>query len=211
MPQREKVQQQKEDEFWKEHYPKLQRYCYFLAQNRWDGDDIAHETFLKALKYPNLNSALLNKIAYNHLVDTLRKRKHETLDLEKITFSIDYNFETITDAVAFLLQKFTPKQAIVFLLKEAFQYQIKEIASLLETTEMAVKAILNRARKCLEKDFSLDSFWEEEERERLSDLFYEALKSQDPTVLIVSIPTIHSLQTVPKGFAPSSSTLYMAA
>lgn len=210
MPHFEKVHQDMEDRFWKEQYPKLQRYCRFLAQNHWDGDDIAHETFLKALRYPNPTSALLNKIAYHHWVDVLRKRKHETLDLEKIDTAGESKFENIGEAVDYLLKHFTPKQAVVFLLKEAFQYKAKEIAEALETTETAVKAILNRAKKCLEKDFNLENYWDEEERELMADLFYQALKSQDPAILIVSIPTIKSFTNIPKGFSPSS-TLCMAA
>jgi DNA-directed RNA polymerase specialized sigma24 family protein len=69
--------------FWMEYYPKLQRYCRFLAQDIWDGDDIAQETFLKALKYnpyqQKMSSALLNKIAYHHWIDLTRKRKTKPL------------------------------------------------------------------------------------------------------------------------------------
>ncbi|WP_225049478.1 sigma factor [Priestia megaterium] len=70
-----------DDVCWNEHYPKLQQYCRFLTQNAWDGDDIAQETYLKAQRYKgeehNLSSALLNKIAYHHWIDLLRKRKRE--------------------------------------------------------------------------------------------------------------------------------------
>jgi predicted transcriptional regulator len=122
--------------------------------------------------------------------------------------------DDLTASVELLLKQFTPKQAIIYLLKEAFQYQAKEIADILDTTEMAVKSILHRAKKRLEKDHAADSFWNEEEREQLSDLFYEALKTQDPTILIQSIPTLKSIMDVPalmvKNYSPSS-TLCMAA
>lgn len=72
-----------EESIWLEYYPKLQRYCHFLAQNQWDGDDIAQETILKALKHYTLDekmsSALLNKMAYNHWIDQIRKRKMNRL------------------------------------------------------------------------------------------------------------------------------------
>ncbi|RFU63506.1 sigma factor [Peribacillus glennii] len=32
-------------------YPALQRYCRFLARNEWDGDDIAQEAILKAIRH----------------------------------------------------------------------------------------------------------------------------------------------------------------
>jgi RNA polymerase sigma-70 factor (ECF subfamily) len=206
-------------EFWKEYYPKLQRYCHFLTQNPWDGDDIAQETFLKALKYSlsqqKMTSALLNKIAYHHWVDLLRKRKNESIESDPATQELINQADDIVNSVELLLKQFTPKQAVIFLLKEAFQYKTKEIAAILDTTEVAVKANLHRAKKRLEKEaLSVASFWDEEEREQLSELFYEALKNQDPTVLIESIPSIKSVIEVPKlvskTYSPSS-TLCMAA
>lgn len=191
-----------DDPFWKEHYPKLQRYCRFLTQNTWDGDDIAQETYLKALKYQQkMSLALLNKIAYHHWIDMLRKRKHETIDSEIDGQTL---ISQSDETVELLLKQFTPKQAVIFLLKEAFQYQLKEIADILGTTEMAVKANLHRAKKRLEKDkgeeqsFSVDTFWNEEERELLTDLFKESLLDEDPSVLIKAIPTLQGINDEPK-------------
>jgi RNA polymerase sigma-70 factor (ECF subfamily) len=119
--------------------------------------------------------------------------------------------DDIIASVDLLLKQFTPKQAIIFLLKEAFQYQAKEIADILDTTEIAVKSILHRAKKRLEKDNEADSFWNEEEREQLADLFYETLKTQDPTRLIQSIPTIMNVPKLKVNSYSPSSTLCMAA
>ncbi|WML26932.1 sigma-70 family RNA polymerase sigma factor [Neobacillus sp. OS1-33] len=188
------------EDFWIENYPKLQRYCHFLTRNGWDGDEIAQETFIKALKYcsnqQKMSTALLNKIAYNHWVDMLRKRKKETVEanLDSANTALTNSLDDTRELVDILLKNFTPNQAIIFLLKEGFQYQLKEIASILDSTEMAVKSNLHRAKKRLEKIneeqqfLSAETFWEENEREQLSDLFYEALKNQDPTILIESIP-----------------------
>jgi RNA polymerase sigma factor (sigma-70 family) len=188
------------EDFWIENYPKLQRYCHFLTRNGWDGDEIAQETFIKALKYcsnqQKMSTALLNKIAYNHWVDMLRRRKKETVEanLDSANTALTNSLDDTRELVDILLKNFTPNQAIIFLLKEGFQYQLKEIASILDSTEMAVKSNLHRAKKRLEKIneeqqfLSAETFWDENEREQLSDLFYEALKNQDPTILIESIP-----------------------
>lgn len=211
------------DSFWAEHYPKLQRYCHFLTQNVWDGDDIAQETYIKALRYGHeqqkLTPALLNKIAYHHWIDLLRKRKKETIFEKVPSESLRHPLDDIKNTVDLMLKQFTPKQAVMFLLKEAFQYQINEISEMLETTEMAVKANLHRAKKRLKKQeddsFSVDSFWTDEERDRYSELFYEALKNQDPTILIKTFPAVmpkvisENKQKV-QMFSPSS-TLCMAA
>ncbi|UPM55010.1 sigma-70 family RNA polymerase sigma factor [Gottfriedia acidiceleris] len=225
-------QDEKSDEFyWKEYYPKLQRYCRFLAQNEWDGDDIAQEAFFKAVKYYNnekMNSALLNKIAYNHWIDTLRKRKEETAipDFELSRFAANHSVDHKINSVELLLKHFTPKQAVIFFLKEAFQYKSKEIADILGTTEIAIKSSLHRAKKRLEKtnkeedSLSVEYFWSEEEPEKLEELFHIALEVQDPTVLIHAIPSLKNIVESPKMFfcnfqssrtQSPSSTLYMAA
>ncbi|PGS56376.1 sigma-70 family RNA polymerase sigma factor [Bacillus sp. AFS041924] len=223
---------ERSDEFyWKEYYPKLQRYCRFLAQNDWDGDDIAQESYFKAVKYYNkekINSALLNKIAYNHWIDTLRKRKEEatTPDFELSQYATHHSVDHKMNSVELLLNYFTPKQAIIFFLKEAFQYKSKEIADILGTTEIAIKSSLHRAKKRIEKtnkeeqSLSVDYFWNEEEREKLEEVFHIALEVQDPTVLIQAIPSLGNIVESPKmfygNFQPSrnqtpSSTLCMAA
>jgi RNA polymerase sigma factor (sigma-70 family) len=198
-----KQEKVKDDSFWSEFYPKLQRYCHFLTQNKWDGDDIAQEVFLKATKYYHqnqLNTALLNKIAYNHWVDTLRKRKNETLECNP-QIKADNQLDIVPETIEVLLKQFTPKQAVIFFLKEGFKFQTKEIADMLRTTEMAVKSNLLRAKKRLEKEKLNDqllirSFWNEEERVQLEELFYESLKQQDPSILIQSIPLIKSVTDV---------------
>jgi RNA polymerase sigma factor (sigma-70 family) len=221
-----------EESIWLEFYPKLHQYCHFLTQNKWDADDIAQEVYLKAKKYysnqQSFTSALLNKIAYHHWIDQVRKRKKETIELADEIGNLKEENQAIDlmYSVELLIKHFTPKQAIIFMLKEAFQYQSKEIAAILRTTEEAVKSNLYRAKKRLEKisedekTLPMELYWDEEERELVADLFYQALKIQDPSILIQSIPLIKSVADTPQmvtreirtfnRYTPSS-TLCMAA
>jgi RNA polymerase sigma factor (sigma-70 family) len=221
-----------EESIWLEFYPKLHQYCHFLTQNKWDADDIAQEVYLKAMKYytnkQSFTSALLNKIAYHHWIDQVRKRKKETIELADEIGNLKEENQAIDlmYSVELLIKHFTPKQAIIFMLKEAFQYQSKEIAAILRTTEEAVKSNLYRAKKRLEKisddekTFPMELYWDEEERELVADLFYQVLKIQDPSILIQSIPLIKSVDDTPQmvtrkirpfnRYTPSS-TLCMAA
>jgi RNA polymerase sigma factor (sigma-70 family) len=217
---------QYEDFFFNELYPKLQKYCYFLCQSKWDGDDLAQEAVLKTMTYyhkDKITSALLNKIARNQWMDTLRKRKREELRNDQICEESSFPTGDIMSSVDLLMDHFTPRQAIIYILKEAFQYQSKEIAEILNTTEIAIKSSLNRARKRIENQREreeLDSFWVEEEREQLWRLFQDSLVNQDPTDLIEAIPSILDTTEVPsaasritipfKASAPLS-TLCMAA
>lgn len=228
----EEVQQETgtEESLWLEYYPKLHQYCHFLTQNKWDADDIAQEVYLKAMKYytnkQTFSSALLNKIAYNYWIDQVRKRKKETFELDAELVSHENHAIDLMDSVELLIKHFTPKQAVIFMLKEAFQFQSNEIALILRTSDEAVKSNLYRAKKRFEKinedekTFPMELFWDEEEREVLTDLFYQALKNQDPSILIQSIPVLKSITGIPQmvtreirsynRYTPSS-TLCMAA
>ncbi|NCT35270.1 hypothetical protein GTW56_00720 [Bacillus sp. EB93] len=116
----------------------------------------------------------------------------------------------------------------MFILKEGFLYRSKEISDYLNTTETAVKAILNRVKKRFENDvedrrLSCVEDWQDEEEQRLISLMTQALKAQNPDILIRSIPSFKSLNSesmIPKlmnrsnlsksSFTPSN-TLSMAA
>ena len=100
------------------------------------------------------------------------------------------------DTVEILLSKLTAKQAVIFTLKEAFRFQTREIAELLDSTETAVKSALHRARKGFESEGNLrevDQELNEEEEKLLSDLLCESLQSEDPTVLLENIGEIPAL------------------
>lgn len=202
----EVLEEQKEYIGITQFYPRLQQYCQFLAQNGWDGDDLFQETVIKAIRHyesAQINSALLKKIAYNHWVDTIRKRKHEMQGIPE-----DFSFQEAAstqngaiETVELLMEKMTPKQSVIFILKEAFRFQSAEIAGLLGMTEMAVKGSLHRARKRLEKEGTIremDSLQDEGEVKLLSSLLSESLKAQDPTVLLENISEIPSLFAAPK-------------
>lgn len=183
-----------------ELYPGLKRYCRFLAQNSWDGDDLAQEVASKAFdfyKVGEISAALLNKIAYHQWIDTLRKRKYEMVGIDgEISLHDEKSRQdTILDTVKILIERLTPKQSVIFVLKEGFCYQAKEIAEILGTNETAVKSSLHRAKKRLEKSHTfhtVDSFWQEDEQRLLCDLMYQSLQEGDPEIFLEWISTVRS-------------------
>jgi RNA polymerase sigma factor (sigma-70 family) len=186
-------------------YPGLVRYCRFLTKNRWDGDDLAQETVIKASQHyqpQHVSSALLNKIAYHQWIDLLRKREREVVGMpsdmdEKQT---ENSPDRLMDTVKLLLNQLTPKQAVIYFLKEAFCFQSKEIAEFLHTSEVAVKSLLHRAKNRLKREEqypSNDVFWTDEDKELLGDLIYQSLQAEDPQVLLEKIPEIPSILDVP--------------
>lgn len=203
-------------------YPGLLRYCRFLAKNKWDADDLVQDSVLKAIQHyhsSEVSPALLNKIAYHQWIDTIRKRNRELVGIieEPLSMADLINTDELLDTVKLLVNNLTPKQAIIFLLKESFRYQAKEIAELLDTSEMAVKALIHRTRKRLDNEsmHSVDSYWCEEEREMLGNLIYQSLQSEDPSILIEYVSDIPSLANVPKlaekSYSSSSLVLYCIA
>ncbi len=141
----------------KELYRKLQQYCRFLTQDKYDGEDAAQEVMLKAyLTYDQsaLSSALLNKMAYHHWIDVVRKRKKETpCELPEMS-GADHADQMIErrSLIDHLLAKCTPKQAVLLLLKEVFHYQANELAEILGTSETSVKSAVFRAKKRLSNE-----------------------------------------------------------
>jgi RNA polymerase sigma factor (sigma-70 family) len=179
------------------HYKSLQQYCRFLTQSSWDGDDLVQEVTVKAMRHyepSQISSALLKKIAYHHWVDTIRKQSREITGIPENLAS--FTQDCVRDTVEMIMSKLTPKQSVIFILKEAFLFQTREIAELMGSTEMAIKAALRRARKRLDRDGSLrevDQELNEDEEKLLSDLLCQSLQTEDPTVLLENLQEIPAL------------------
>jgi RNA polymerase sigma factor (sigma-70 family) len=195
----------KKEEWIARHYPQLYQYCQFLSQNKWDGEDLAQETIMKTIQHyhdkQNISPALLNKIAYHHWIDMVRKRKHEIVGMlmEERAGEQEAGHVWQMEMIESLLKQITPKQAVVLVLKEAFLYRIGEIAEILDTTETGVKSILFRAKRRMdhvehsgESRFH-DFLWDEADQLKLLKLIKHSFYFQDPTILISHISSIDSL------------------
>ncbi|MBU9712488.1 sigma-70 family RNA polymerase sigma factor [Evansella tamaricis] len=180
-------------------YAKVKGYCYALSGNKWDGEDLAQECFFKAMKnYEGnaINQTLLKRIAHNTWIDKVRKQKNETLEevpepLARKSSTKEHLIEMADE----LIEKLTRKQLFAFVLKEAFQFKISEIADFLEMKESAVKGLLLRSRSKLREEsthsktsvhhFNYEQYTYPDE---FSVVLVEALRSEDPSRLIKLIP-----------------------
>ncbi len=67
------------------HLDDLRKYCMYLTKNKWDGEDLFQETFLKSLLFfmhtePYLEvKPFLLRVARNLWIDDCRKRKRRRL------------------------------------------------------------------------------------------------------------------------------------
>ncbi|WP_053365441.1 sigma-70 family RNA polymerase sigma factor [Bacillus sp. FJAT-27245] len=221
IPAEENIIANIEDEWLQGLCASLQKYCRFLARDQWEADELFQSAVLKGIEhYPpsQLTAPLVKKIAYHHWIDLARKGRHEVVGVPAETPEKEQKPNDRLDAVKLLLEKLTPKQAVMFFLKEGFRYKAVEIADLLDTTEMAVKSLLHRAKNRLEKGRSLHAFaplQPDESKDFMEELFLEALHQGDPAILIKNLPKIASLAEVrkpaPQKHSRSSLEFYCVA
>ncbi len=135
----------------------LRRYCLSLTESQWDAEDLAQDTWLKAINalgnigHPNLEAYLL-RIAKNAWIDQTRRKTKLTRILKaeqpKVALPDNGNLE-IESVFHALIKQLPSLQRAVFILRDVLGYSIAETAAMLETTEGAVKAALHRARQSL--------------------------------------------------------------
>jgi RNA polymerase sigma factor (sigma-70 family) len=144
----------------KQLHTSLLRYCLSLTETTWDAEDLAQDTWVKAvgafkdLSHSNPEAFLL-RIAKNTWIDQARRTtvmtriiKSEYPKLLAVQSFSDSSFG-IETAFQALIKYLSPLQRAVFLLRDVFGYSSLEAAALLRTTEGAVKAALHRARHSL--------------------------------------------------------------
>ena len=137
----------------------LNRYCLSLTGSIWEAEDLAQNTWLKALpllqNVGHLNpEAFLLRIAKNTWIDQVRRSQVVKRLLQQKQMSRQ-NEELDSDHLEIifssLLTHLSPLQMAVFMLRDVFTFTANETAQLLQTTEGAVKSALHRAHKSLEK------------------------------------------------------------
>lgn len=147
-----------EPEFVNKLSGRLLQYCLHLTENRWSAEDLAQETWMKALHTLKTKShsnpqAFLFQIAKNSWIDQCRRqrllRNYLELEKNKSISTCELGFEYLETIFHALIKHLSPLQRAVFLLKDVYEYSIIETANALNITQGAVKAALHRARKSL--------------------------------------------------------------
>lgn len=143
----------------------LKNYCRALAKTSWDAEDLAQDTWLKALggslEGGHANpQALLMRIAKHTWIDQQRRRSAwERLLTER--YAADRGAQAgkgqgeageqleVELAMHALIQALSPLQRAVLLMREGYGLSTAETAKRLQLTEGAVKAALHRANRAL--------------------------------------------------------------
>ena len=157
-----------------EHRRFLWSLSYRMTGNAADADDVVQDTFVRAMEHPprRTDEALrpwLVKVALNLSRDLLRRRRRREYVGPWLPSPIDTDtdsppsFEPVVDggrsleerydlvesvSFAFLLalERLTPSQRAVLLLRDVFDYSVKETADALDLSEANVKTTHHRAR-----------------------------------------------------------------
>jgi len=161
-----------------EHRRFLWSLCYRMTGSAADADDVVQDTFVRAMQHPprRVDDPLrpwLVKVALNLARDLLRKRRrreyvgpwlpspietadeappsHEPVVAGELTTEGRFDLlESVSFAFLLALEKLTPTQRAVLLLRDVFDYSVKETAAALDRSEANVKTTHHRARAAMD-------------------------------------------------------------
>ena len=126
-----------------------------------DAEDLLQETFLrwqqtalKRIKSPRaFLTTVIRNLCRNHLQsarvryeDSIETCGTETLKLST-EVADDSLRESLAGALRVVLERLPPKERLVFLLREAFDYEYEEIAAIIRKSATNCRQMLGRARK----------------------------------------------------------------
>jgi RNA polymerase sigma-70 factor, ECF subfamily len=161
---------------YREHGRYLWGLCYRMTGSAAEADDLVQDTFLRAVERPPPRTdepwrPWLVRVAMNLGRDALRRRRRrayvgpwlpspiETDDPPSVEIEAEgargtearYDLiESVSFAFLLALEALTPKQRAVLVLRDVFDYSVKETAAALGIGEPSVKTTHHRARRALE-------------------------------------------------------------
>jgi len=160
----------------REHERFLWGLCYRMTGVAADADELVQETYARALEAPPARPEelrpWLTRVAMNLARDRLRRRKRESyvgpwlpspLETgEEAVASVEAHLpgggttegryellESVTFAFLLALEVLTPRQRAVLLLRDVFDYSVREVADCLKWSETNVKVTHHRARAAM--------------------------------------------------------------
>jgi len=167
------------EQLFDEHRRFLWAVSYRMTGSAADADDIVQDTFVRAMEHPPRRNdepvrPWLVKVALNVSRDLLRRRKHreyvgpwlpslidtseevappshEPIVDGRETLEARYDLlESVSLAFLVALEQLTPRQRAVLLLRDVFDYSVKETGDALDLSEANVKTTHHRARRIME-------------------------------------------------------------
>lgn len=144
-----------------EHYSKICNYIYRHTSDYTLSEDLASETFVKAIEYDQRDKGAkdsfrgwLYRIAHNLIIDHYRAReRRKSISIDDVPNTVDPNGDPVKEAERTLdvetlnsaLRYLTPEQLQAVTLRYIEGLRFDEIASMMGKNEPAVKALIHRA------------------------------------------------------------------
>jgi RNA polymerase sigma-70 factor (ECF subfamily) len=133
--------------------PDLYRYCRHLTRSPWDAEDLAQDTLARALVTlgtmlkPEIENprAWLFRVATNLFIDRTRRAREELGEPSEAPAPIS-DQRAKREAAGTLIARLAPQERAAVVLKDAFDLELGDIATVLSTSVGAVKAALHRGR-----------------------------------------------------------------
>ncbi|GAF64782.1 putative RNA polymerase [Bacillus sp. TS-2] len=181
------------EETYRSFYPQIYHYCLHLVGEKWEAEELAQETFLKAGVIQDstkaINTSYLKKIANSMWIDRWRKNSKIStvpIDQELLKQEEKEYFGELEVALTILVSSLTSRQQLLILLIDVYQFKSAEIASYLKTTEGAIKSALYRARERLKKHhFNNDNKGLDDNQALRVSTLIEIMRNQDIESLIM--------------------------
>ncbi|GAB6988006.1 RNA polymerase sigma factor [Paenibacillus pini] len=175
-------------------YPELKKYCLRITRNCWDAEDLAHDTIAKSIsfcqkKWPEnreVSFSFLATIARNQWIDHIRKQSRQSAEMILEPQVHDQPNHRLLEGIDSLIEKLTPKQLIVFVMKEIFEFPLADISQMLEMNETTVKSLLHRARRNINGDSavpSVEQYWSDVELSSFRNILLHAIRLEKPESL----------------------------
>jgi RNA polymerase sigma-70 factor (ECF subfamily) len=171
--------------------PELLRYCSALTGNLWDGEDLLQDVLIRVFgQLGKINADLTHPRSYiirsatNLWIDRLRRARLERgyLDAESSASSEARapasQVVDVRAAANILFLNLAPMERAAVLLSDVLDLSLKETASMLKTTEGAVKSALHRGRNRLTAASAAADAFSRTPRE-VVDRFVAALNNRD--------------------------------
>jgi RNA polymerase sigma-70 factor (ECF subfamily) len=167
------------EQLYADHRRFLWSLCYRMLGSAADAEDVVQDTFVRAMERPPRQTAdpvrpWLVKVALNLSRDLLRRRRrreyvgpwlpspidtgdesappsHEPVDDPGWPVTTNYDLlESVSFAFLLALEELTPTQRAVLILRDVFDYSIKETADALDLSDANVKTTHHRARRAMD-------------------------------------------------------------
>jgi RNA polymerase sigma-70 factor, ECF subfamily len=198
------------EEIFRAHERFIWGLCYRMTGNAADADDLAQETFVRAWERPPARTdepwrPWLVTVAINLSRDLLRRRKRQHYEGPWLPSPIETGdevappsyepvdeggnpaarydmLESVSFAFLLALEALTPAQRAVLLLRDVFDYSVKETADALGMSEPNVKTTHHRARRAMndyDRERRPPTRSLQEETRRVMERFLQCLFNRD--------------------------------